>query len=67
MVPGRSGLAWGGRMWTSLRRRSRIGERTANVGFQYLIYGIEDTSHDFPLHKSAEKTVKEMSKWLKSF
>jgi pimeloyl-ACP methyl ester carboxylesterase len=31
------------------------------------VYVIEDTSHDFPLHKSAESTVKEMSKWLKSF
>ena len=31
------------------------------------VYVIEDTSHDFPLHKSAESTVNEMSKWLKSF
>jgi hypothetical protein len=31
------------------------------------VYVIEDTSHDFPLHKSAASTVNEMSKWLKSF
>jgi pimeloyl-ACP methyl ester carboxylesterase len=28
---------------------------------------IEETSHDFPLHRSAEMTVKEMARWLKSF
>jgi pimeloyl-ACP methyl ester carboxylesterase len=31
------------------------------------VYVIEETSHDFPLHKSAERTVQEMSSWLKSF
>ena len=31
------------------------------------VYVIEETSHDFPLHKSAERTVQEMSRWLKSF
>ena len=31
------------------------------------VHVIKETSHDFPLHKSAERTVQEMSRWLKSF
>ena len=31
------------------------------------VHVIKETSHDFSLHKSAERTVQEMSRWLKSF
>ena len=44
-----------------------IAQWKANCKCRFSVYVIEDTSHDFPLHKSAEGTVKEMSRWLKSF
>ena len=44
-----------------------IAHWKANSKCRLLVYVIEETSHDFPLHKSAERTVQEMSRWLKSF
>jgi pimeloyl-ACP methyl ester carboxylesterase len=44
-----------------------IAHWNANSQCRFSVYVIEETSHDFPLHKSAERTVQEMSRWLKSF
>ena len=65
MVPGPE---WGGLEGNDVDIMTpEIAHWKANCKCRFSVYVIEDTSHDFPLHKSAERTVKEMSKWLKSF
>jgi hypothetical protein len=48
------------------RRAATIDAIIALKGCRVSVHVIEETSHDFPLHKSAEGTVKAMPGWLKS-
>jgi pimeloyl-ACP methyl ester carboxylesterase len=65
MVPGPQ---WGGLGGNDVDVMTpEIAHWKAQSRSRFLVYVIEETSHDFPLHKSAERTVKEMSRWLKSF
>jgi hypothetical protein len=65
MVPGPE---WGGLEGNDVEIMTpEIEDWKANSTSRFSVYVIEETSHDFPLHKSAERTVKEMSRWLRSF
>ena len=44
-----------------------IAHWKANSRCRFSVYVVEQTSHDFPLHKSAARTVEVMSTWLRSF
>jgi hypothetical protein len=44
-----------------------IAHWTAHSTCRLSVHLIEQTSHDFPLHKSAGRTVNEMARWLESF
>ena len=65
MVPGPE---WGGLGGNDVDTMTpEIAHWTANSRCKLSVYVIAETSHDFPLHKSAERTVKEMSRWLRSY
>jgi pimeloyl-ACP methyl ester carboxylesterase len=65
MVPGPQ---WGGLEGNDVDIMTpEIAHWKASSKCRFSVYVIEETSHDFPLHKSAERTVQEMSRWLKSF
>ena len=65
MVPGPE---WGGLEGNDVDVITpEIAHWKANSKCRLSVYVIEETSHDFPLHKSAERTVKEMARWLKGF
>ena len=65
MVPGPE---WGGLEGNDVDVMTpEIAHWQANSKCRFSVYVVEQTSHDFPLHKSAARTVEMMSKWLKSF
>ena len=65
MVPGPE---WGGLEGNDVDIMTpEIAHWKANSKCRLSVYVIEETSHDFPLHTSAERTVEEIARWLKSF